>query len=205
MAYHVFIGEKEIILDKELHNKKMENGCIYMTYDAPGSLRLALDTLCRNSLTNKFVISHSSPDDLFNIFSSFFTNITAAGGLVKNNKSEYLLIFRNGKWDLPKGKLDKKENIEQCALREVREECGIKKLSIVKRLQSSFHIYSVNEKQILKRTVWFEMKCDDESELKPQKEEGIERAEWKNKDEAKKLLENSYASLKNLSENIFTP
>ena len=203
MTYHIFIGEKEIVLDKELHNEKMENGTVYMTYDSPESLKLATETLCENSLANKFIIAHNDTDELFEIFSSLFINIAAAGGLVKNTKEEYLFIFRNGKWDLPKGKMEEGEKIEQCAIREVEEECGIKNLSIIQKLLSTFHIYSLNGSQILKTTHWFEMKCDDASELVPQKNEGIEKAEWKSKSETKVLLENSYASLRNLAQKIY--
>src|SRR3972149_5456800 len=188
MNYSVFFGEKEFVLGKQLQNEKLEHGSIYMTYDALDSLKLAIQLLEKNRYAEKFMISHTNPDELFELFSSLFEKVTAAGGVVKNQNGEYLLIFRNGKWDLPKGKLDAGENIEACAMREVEEECGIKKLAITKKSANTYHIYYLNEKQILKTTYWFEMTCDDSSVLVPQTEEGIEKAVWLRKDEAKKLL-----------------
>lgn len=104
--------------------------------------------------------------------------VKAGGGLVKNEKGEYLLIFRNKKWDLPKGKMDKGERIEETAVREVEEECGIDKLKIVKPLRKSYHIYQLRGRDALKKTYWFEMNCRDENPPVPQAEEGIEKAIW---------------------------
>jgi ADP-ribose pyrophosphatase YjhB (NUDIX family) len=200
MAYHIFTQEKEIVLDKGLSGEKMVNGTVYMAYDSTESLKLVVEALNQNNKATKFIIVHHDLDLLFRAFSSLFENVIAAGGLVKNKDNEYLLIFRNGRWDLPKGKLDAGENIEDCALREVKEECGINNLSILKKLPSTYHIYTEKEKQILKITHWFEMKSSDSCELKPQRNEGIEKAVWVTKEEAKKLLSTSFASLKNFSE-----
>ncbi len=105
--------------------------------------------------------------------------IDAAGGIVKNKSGELLLIFRLGFWDLPKGKLEKGENPEAGALREVEEECGIGELSIVKKLNQSYHTYELKGKQVIKRTFWFEMNYAGSSvKLTPQLEENITDAQW---------------------------
>ena len=132
------------------------------------------------------------PKKLFKQFKSNFRYIEASGGLVRNEKDEYLFIFRNGKWDLPKGKKEKGETIKNCALREVKEECGIKGLKIEKELSDTYHIYSLEEKYILKRTFWFEMKCKSDCELIPQKEEGITKIKWVKKKDFNKVLNNTY-------------
>jgi len=108
------------------------------------------------------------------------------------------MIFRNGKWDLPKGKLEVGENIEQCAIREVEEECGISGLKIMKQLQETYHTYGINEQKILKRTYWFEMKTDFKGGLLPQTEEGITKVDWVDKQDIVEKLENSYGNIKEL-------
>lgn len=132
---------------------------------------------------------------LFNYFTSLFRIIEAAGGLVQNKNGEWLFIFRNGKWDLPKGKIEKGEAIKTAAIREVEEECGITKLSIIKELPSTYHTYFLEEKNILKRTYWFEMKCADTSKLKPQTEEGITDVRWISKNNLTPIYANTYNSI----------
>jgi 8-oxo-dGTP pyrophosphatase MutT (NUDIX family) len=105
------------------------------------------------------------------------------------------MIFRNGKWDLPKGKLEVAENIQECAIREVEEECGISGLSISKPLQDTYHTYAINEQKILKRTYWFEMKTNFKGGLLPQTEEGITKVCWVNKEDIAEKLENSYGNI----------
>lgn len=121
--------------------------------------------------------------------------IEAAGGRVKNAKGELLMIFRNDKWDLPKGKLEKGEAPEVAAVREVEEECGIGKLKIIKPLPVTLHTYKHNEKFILKKTYWYEMSCADEKKLTPQKEEGITEVKWMNEKEVERALENTFHSI----------
>ncbi|HYG52068.1 MAG TPA: NUDIX domain-containing protein [Flavobacteriales bacterium] len=99
--------------------------------------------------------------------------IKAGGGLVLNKKHEMLFIFRRGKWDLPKGKLDKGEKIDECALREVKEECGITALKLGRKLTDTYHIYFMNDKPVLKITSWYLMHLTKPEKLVPQAEEDI--------------------------------
>ncbi|MBT3622263.1 MAG: NUDIX domain-containing protein [Flavobacteriales bacterium] len=128
-------------------------------------------------------------------FCDKFTLIQAAGGLVYNYENQLLMIFRNGKWDLPKGKLEEGENIKECAIREVEEECGISGLSISRPLQDTYHVYELNAQKILKRTYWFEMKTDFKGNLTPQTEEGITKVCWVNKEDIAQKLENSFGNI----------
>lgn len=115
----------------------------------------------------------------FQSFKKAFKIIKAGGGLVRNLQGEYLLIFRRGQWDLPKGKLELGESIESCALREVREETGVAGLTILKKLPKTYHLYTdSNGKIILKECYWFEMQTHDRKVLEPQHEEGISEAVW---------------------------
>ena len=88
------------------------------------------------------------------------------------------MIFRNSKWDLPKGKLEAGENIQECAIREVEEECGVRNLQIVNQLQSTYHTYQLNGKATLKCTYWFKMITNFNDELVPQIKEGITKVAW---------------------------
>ena len=124
----------------------------------------------------------------------------AGGGLVYNKKNEVLFIFRNGKWDLPKGGIEKGEEIEYTALREVEEETGVNKLVITDKLQKTYHIFKRNGRYKLKITHWFEMRTSFEGTPIGQLEEGIEKVAWLSANEIQEALKNSYENIKLLFE-----
>ncbi|MDR0229760.1 MAG: NUDIX domain-containing protein [Flavobacteriaceae bacterium] len=124
----------------------------------------------------------------------------AGGGLVYNSKGEVLFIFRGGKWDLPKGGIERNELIEETSVREVEEETGVTGLSIVRKLIKTYHIFKRNGKYKLKITTWFEMKTDYQGTLVGQQEEGIEKVAWLNKEQIKEAMGNSYENIKLLIE-----
>ncbi|MDR0687240.1 MAG: NUDIX domain-containing protein [Prevotellaceae bacterium] len=112
-------------------------------------------------------------------FCSRYRLVEAAGGLVKNSAGEYLMIFRNGRWDLPKGKREEGESMEQAAVREVMEECGISRLTLQGLLVATYHTYALQGVDVLKKTCWYAMTCSGKQRrLRPQAEEGIEAAEF---------------------------
>ena len=135
---------------------------------------------------------------LFNAFKNHFKNITAAGGLVVNEKKQILMIFRRSKWDLPKGKVEKNETIEQAAVREVEEETGIKVDALKQLLKTTFHIYLHNGKYCLKENYWYKMKSNSKYTLTPQIEEDIEKIEWVDSDNMDKYLAKSFPSIKDV-------
>ncbi len=120
----------------------------------------------------------------------------AAGGLVYNKKGEVLFIFRNGKWDLPKGGVEKGEKRKMAAMREVEEETGVGKLTITGKLQKTYHIFKRNGKYKLKITHWYEMTSDYKGGFTPQIEEGIEKVAWLNAEQITEALKNSYQNIK---------
>ena len=137
-------------------------------------------------------------DDIESSWSSFkaeFELIVAAGGLVKKQQN-YLFIYRNGKWDLPKGKLENNETFSKCALREVEEESGIKDLVLRHKLIQTYHTYFMDGKMVLKETHWYLMDSSYSGVFVPQKEEGIEKVEWKSKYDIPELMKNSFSSIK---------
>lgn len=134
-------------------------------------------------------------DILAAVLKKIFHFAPAAGGLVLINDS-IVAIERNGKMDLPKGHIEKNEQTDVAAMREVNEETAISNLSIIKQLPSSHHCYLLNNQWTLKKTSWFLMKSDDEFKPKPQEEEGISKVFLLNKDNVNYFLENTYPSIR---------
>jgi 8-oxo-dGTP pyrophosphatase MutT (NUDIX family) len=135
---------------------------------------------------------------IWKIFRIYFTEIGAAGGLVKHNSGRYLFIEKKGKLDLPKGHIEPGEEPEACALREVNEECGITGHSIVKSISPSYHTYSWEGISYLKKTSWFLMIYDGEMIMEPQISEGITKVEWLFPDELNSIKSSAWLSLMDL-------
>jgi 8-oxo-dGTP pyrophosphatase MutT (NUDIX family) len=135
---------------------------------------------------------------IWKIFRIYFTEAPAAGGLVKHTSGKYLFIEKKGKLDLPKGHIEPGEEPEACALREVKEECGISGHSIVKSLQPSYHTYIWEGISYLKRTSWFLMKYEGPMITEPQIKEGITNVEWLSPDELSKIKGSAWLSLMDL-------
>ncbi|EAY26177.1 NUDIX hydrolase [Microscilla marina] len=133
---------------------------------------------------------------------SLFYTLKAAGGLVTNQSNQYLLIYRLAKWDLPKGKAEKGETSKITALREVEEECNIN-VKIEHFICATWHYYPQKGKQILKKTDWYTMQCIDDSHLKPQTIEDIEKVEWMDDEQLPQALNNSYNSIVFVFEQYF--
>ena len=122
--------------------------------------------------------------------------VTAAGGMVFNDNKEILFIYRNKRWDLPKGKVEKGETLEESAVREVKEETGVKDLEIKKFIRKTYHVFKRKNKYRLKETHWYEMHSSYTGELIPEENEGIKKVKWKNFAKSQKALTKSYANIK---------
>lgn len=155
-----------------------------------------------NFINGNYLILCNDPENAFNHFIGSFKVISAAGGLVVQNNGieKFLMIYRLGFWDLPKGKIDKGENEQQAALREVEEECGVGELSIIREINKTWHLYFHKERWVIKQTHWYLMNSNDKKEPHPQVSENITKAKWVTKEEMKNLLPLSYASIRRLIE-----
>jgi 8-oxo-dGTP pyrophosphatase MutT (NUDIX family) len=146
--------------------------------------------------TKAVIILTDDPEHYWTLFQKQFTPIWAGGGIVKNEVGELLFMYRRGKWDLPKGKWDDGETLAACALREVREETGLREVSIVSELGNTYHIYTERGKKILKFSRWYAMEATENQLLVPQAEEDILELKWVAADRLDELLGNTYPSIK---------
>lgn len=142
------------------------------------------------------IFKHHNLEQLKKAVWKKFQIVKAAGGIVVNEKNKLLFMFRRGKWDLPKGKLDKGETLEQCAVRETEEETGLKNVEMVRPLLTTYHTYDENGHHILKETYWYFLSVKGEQPLVPQASEQIEQLEWADPADLSKYLNNTYPSVR---------
>jgi 8-oxo-dGTP pyrophosphatase MutT (NUDIX family) len=184
----IYFNDKAINITADLRTAKAAKG--FLVEDAnENNIEEAIEKI--NAFETVSLVT-ADPLKLFNSFKKKFTIVKAAGGLVYD-KDEMLFIFRKGKWDLPKGKLDEGESLETCALREVEEETGLTNLQLQELLHISYHTYFEKDKNVLKETHWYLMKGNAQSPLSPQIEEGIDECTWCRIAEREKYLGYSYA------------
>lgn len=189
--YKIFVGDKPIILTTKVETETNFKNFLIDSVD----INKLLSKLKKDKYDSVRLIG-SKKELLLKKFLSLLPNVIAGGGKVYNKKGEILFIFRNGKWDLPKGKAELKETINETALREVEEETGVFGLSIVKPLEITYHIFKRMGQFYIKVTYWFKMYSDYEGELIPQEKEGITKAKWISETKLTKVLNNSYANIK---------
>lgn len=203
MYIKIYFGDKPVYLCNEVDaylNEIMHHPDAVFIDELSGP---AIKSLLHEIVKEDFhagIIWNEDLEKLKKAFFKHFTPVTAAGGVVENEKGDILLIFRRGKWDLPKGKLDKGETIEQCALREVMEETGLTNVALKQPLTITYHTYDEFGKHILKDSHWFQMTVSGKQELTPQTEEDILEIKWVKKNELKNYLNNTYPSVKEVLE-----
>ncbi len=193
--YKVFINDKPLLLTNKL--EKETDFQLFLLESA--DINKIIVKFYQNKI-QKAILYHPDEEKILKKLKEKITVNKAGGGLVRNSEGKVLFILRNGKWDLPKGGTEKGETIEQTAIREVEEETGVQGLSIVEKLQKTYHVFKRNGEYRLKITRWFEMKTDYTGPLTGQAEEGIEKVVWLDKEEIKEALKNSYENIKLLFE-----
>ncbi|NVK53407.1 MAG: NUDIX domain-containing protein [Flavobacteriaceae bacterium] len=189
--YKVFINDKPIILTDSL--KKTNNFPVYI-----------FNETVIDEILHKLIKGNAKGINLFcaNLemawkkFQRNFAVVVAAGGLVVNNSNEILFIYRNNTWDLPKGRIEEGESIEETAVREVEEECGIQNLELQSYLTTTYHLFFMDDSMQIKVTHWYFMKSNFYKKLTPQVEEGITKVAFKNKQQVADALQNTYENIK---------
>ena len=193
--YKVYVNNKEVIFENLQKVPSTHNFHSFPELPKRKKLEAIILDFEQDEKQIKLELLSEHPRELFLVFARSYHRITAAGGLVCSSEGDMLWIFRNGKWDLPKGKREKNEKSKECALREVEEETGLKNITILKKMSCTFHTYTENGKRILKITHWFAMLAKKNIALHPQTEEGITEARWVPRNELNRVMINTYQSI----------
>jgi 8-oxo-dGTP pyrophosphatase MutT (NUDIX family) len=196
--YKVFFNDRAVLIGSTFKKSLIQKSLVYQPSNIT-EVKLAW-LVFKNDLEGRdLILFCNDHEDMKNMFFSLFVIIDAAGGLVSNSDSQLLSIYRWGKWDLPKGKAEKGEKIEETALREVEEECGISDLKNEGLNSVTYHIYEHPRKPgswILKQTYWFNMTYSGDQKLVPQMNEDIVDVRWFCKSDLVVVIDNTWASLK---------
>jgi 8-oxo-dGTP pyrophosphatase MutT (NUDIX family) len=189
--YKVFVNDKPLFLTNHISKETDFQLFLLESID----IEQLIVKIFQNKI-QKAYLYHPDESLIMKTLKSKISVCKAGGGLVYNKKGEVLFIFRNGKWDLPKGGIEKGEEIEETAKREVEEETAVNRLSISRKLQKTYHVFRRNGKYKLKITHWFEMQSDFDGVPAGQVDEGIEKVAWLNPEQIKEALKNSYENIK---------
>lgn len=206
MYIKIYFGNKPVFLcdeiDKELNEILHHPDAVFVDEISPRAIKSLLHEIKKEEF-HAGVLWNSDLEQLKKAFFKNFALIEAAGGIVQNNEKEILFIFRMGKWDLPKGKIEDGEEPGLCAEREVTEETGVNRLTLKKKIGDTWHSYDQFGKHFLKRTHWFYMTCPAKQELRPQKAEQITDAKWIKTKDIKEPVKNTYPSIKDILHAFF--
>jgi ADP-ribose pyrophosphatase YjhB (NUDIX family) len=200
--YKVFFKDRILFLSDRVDNKLITSLSAIHKYSTNNQLKQFVLDFEQNSSLQMGLIYGPQLSDVLKAFKTCFKTLVAAGGVVLNNKGELLGIHRLGCNDLPKGKIEPGENIEDGALREVREECGIRHLKIHSEITQTYHTYWLNKELILKETHWFLMQHTGNEQLVPQTEEDITDVFWFPRGDLESFLQNTYPSIQEVFKRV---
>ena len=206
MLLTIYFDEKPVylcdIIDDKLRELLQHPDAVFIDELSTPAIKSLLHEIKKEDF-HAGIIWNKDFEKLKKAFFKHFVIIEAAGGIVQNEKKDILFIFRRGKWDLPKGKMEKKENEEECAQREIEEETGVKGLSLKKKIGETYHVYDEFGKHFLKVSHWFYFTCQSKQTLLPQTEEDITKAEWIKTKDIKEPVKNTYANIKDILSKFF--
>jgi 8-oxo-dGTP pyrophosphatase MutT (NUDIX family) len=198
-AQKIYYNNKPLILTDNgsayIERNPIAKGFEFFTGAFPRNFRLAFEHLDKLR-TLGVIIEDQSMKALWEELEKIYQPIDAGGGVVVNENGGVLMIYRRGKWDLPKGKLDDGEDIAACAVREVSEETGLQKLKLKEKICDTYHVYSQFGQNLLKRTAWYKMHGSSNEKLEPQKEENILEAKWITEKELPNVVYKSYDAIR---------
>ena len=189
--YKVFINEKKISL-----SRYPENADKQILFEGEHCLEVGLHILENTSIQSVNIYGEDI-DFIWERFKNIFKIVEGAGGVVKNTEQKILFIRRLGRWDLPKGKIERGETYETAAVREVEEETRLSNVKINHFIMKTYHIYKEREGgKVLKIVHWFDMDYDGSATPIPQVEEGITDVQWLCEEEIiKKVLPNTFRNI----------
>lgn len=193
--YKVFFNDRTVYFGDDFSRAFTKHNGLFYKYSSFRELSELVGFFDSLTQINKLYILHEDILMVFEEFKACFKVIEAGGGVIFNKQGEFLVIYRNGIWDLPKGKLEPGEDFKQAAEREVTEETGLSGLQVQESLLSTYHTYSLKGDRVLKKTKWFEMNYEGEAEPVLQEKEGITDYRWVKPGETGFVRNNSYASI----------
>ena len=192
--YTIFINDSVLILRSLESILEVDEQSEIQIYSCGYSMNSAINKV-QNGLCKSLILQGDDVEYMWRDFCSYYQLIEAAGGVVVNSKREVLWILRNGKWDLPKGKVESGEKVQDAAVREVEEECAVRGINRGALLGVTYHTYSYKSEAILKKTYWYAMTCSLKQVLKPQLDEGITEVVWADKTKHLSCVSNTYNSI----------
>ena len=190
----IFYNDRILAFSESFNPDFQSAKVLHFDDNTESAIKLFLNT----SDTYNLAILGASDETALALLNKIFTVIEAGGGRVHDSQGRTLCIFRSGRWDLPKGWLEKGETLDQCAVREVCEECGLNSADIVNegKLITTYHIYPFNDGFALKVTHWFKMKYTGNGATKPQTEEDITEVKWVGEAEMDEVIGNTYGTIR---------
>ena len=195
----IYYNNKPLILtnnkEEYISDHPIAKGYLTFTGAFPRNYRLAFEHLDKITSLGA-IIEDISTQSLHQELHQLYSPIDAAGGVVVNEQGGVLMIYRRGKWDLPKGKRDPGEDIATCAVREVMEETGLQQVTLGTKICDTYHVYAQNRANLLKRTSWYKMEASVKETLQPQKEENILEAAWILPAEMGPIVHKSYEAIR---------
>jgi 8-oxo-dGTP pyrophosphatase MutT (NUDIX family) len=193
--YKVFFNDRTVYFGDNFSRAFERNNGLFYKYNNFHELNELIELFSALDQISSLYIFHEDMLMVIEEFKACFHVIEAGGGVVFNEQQEFLAIERNGVWDLPKGKLEKGEDFAGAALREVKEETGLKEVTLKEPLMSTYHTYRLKGKKVLKKTRWFEMLYTGTELPVLQSEEGITDFRWVSPGNTGFIRQNTYASI----------
>lgn len=198
----IFFNQRAMIICREGEQAEKDPEAVFIIDSGDDAiLANAVRTIDSDTGIRKLYVLCDNPELTYERFRKLFTEVDAAGGLVSNEFGQYLLIFRNGMWDLPKGKREDGESTAENAVREVMEECGIPTPELGGQICVTEHTYHRDGQFVLKHTYWYAMRLSSGVSTRPQTEEGITRIVWVPAEKISGYAGQTYPSIKEVFEN----
>ena len=201
MHIKIYFGDKPLFLcddiDQEIEPYVHHDDAIFIDEFSTPAIKSMIHEMKLEKI-HAGILYHTNFDALKKAVFKRFTLIQAAGGLVLNPARAMLFMLRRGKWDLPKGKLDEGESLDQCAVREVKEETGLQQVHLVEPLLVTYHTYDESGKHILKETHWYLMHCPTDQPVTPQQAEQITEIKWVEEKDLARYMQNTFPLIKDV-------